>query len=241
VPDIQVSGSLAALMSEFDIIAHNLANVSTAGYKRRCSSFAEALGTQATDTATQSAEAELSQAVFDFSQGHLVQTDRTLDCALSGEGFFVIETPEGPLYTRHGVFQTNQNGQIVDFAGRVVAGVAGSILVPTDVSPARIHVANDGRVSVGDTFIGQFKLVDFPDNRDQLVPTGVNCFKAPPAVQPVDTDRVLVKQGYQEASNVKLVNELVNMIMVSRLYEANLKLVATSREATRSLLSIAMA
>jgi flagellar basal body rod protein FlgG len=57
----------------------------------------------------------------------------------------------------------------------------------------------------------------------------------------VDTDRVLVKQGYQEASNVKLVNELVNMIMVSRLYEANLKLVATSREATRSLLSIAMA
>ena len=109
----QVSASMDALTREFDVIAHNMANVTTAGFKRRCNSFTQALEAQS-GAGDEDAGEEASQGLFDFSQGGIVQTDRTLDFALHGEGFFVIESPEGPLYTRHGIFHTSQNGQIVD-------------------------------------------------------------------------------------------------------------------------------
>jgi flagellar basal body rod protein FlgG len=80
--------------------------------------------------------------------------------------------------------------------------------------------------------------VDFPDHENELVPAGTGSFSGPPEVEPVDVDSVVVKQGYQEASNVQLVNELVNMIMVSRLYEANAKVVESAADATSSLLSV---
>jgi flagellar basal body rod protein FlgG len=237
----QVSYSLEALTSEFNIIAHNLANVSTAGYKRRCSGFAEAIGRQTVETATETGETELSPMIFDLSQGNLVQTGRTLDFALLGKGFFVIETPEGPLYTRHGIFQINHIGQLVDSEGRVVAGTAGPIIVPTDTSPSRMHATSEGRIGVGSTVFGQFRIVDFPDHENDLVPAGAGCFAGPAEVEPVIADDAIVKQGYQEASNVQLVNELVNMIMVSRLYEANVKVVESKSDATSSLLSVGTA
>jgi len=233
----QVSASLDALTREFDVIAHNLANVSTVGYKRRCTVFSKAL-----DTATgagESGQEEPSEAVFDFSQGHLVQTNRILDCALHGKGFFVLETPEGPLYTRHGVFETNQNGQVVDISGRIVAGTGGPLVVPANVGLSRLHVSNNGRISADGAAIGQFRVVEFPDMEDRLVAAGENCFWAPQDVPPVDVDDPTVKQGFREASNVRLIDELVNMIMVSRMYEANMRLVNVKKDATSSLISAA--
>jgi len=235
----QVSASLDALTKEFDIVAHNLANANTAGYKRRCNAFTKALEEQAGTQGNGTSQDE-SQMSLDLSQGSLVQTDRTLDFALYGKGFFVIETPDGPLYTRHGVFQTNPNGQIVDLSGRVVAGAAGPISLPADVDPSGINVSADGRISAGDAAIGQFRVVEFPDTEDQLVPVGNTCFRAPQEVEPVDATSPVVKQGYQEASNVKLVDELVNMITVSRLYEANMRLVSVTKDTTSSMINVAM-
>jgi len=235
----QVSASLDALTREFDVIAHNLANVSTVGYKRRCSAFSEALGEQASTGAEGSGQEEPSQAVFDFSQGHLIQTDRVLDCALHGKGFFVVETPEGPLYTRHGVFETNQNGQVVDLSGRIVAGTAGPLVVPASAGLSRVHVGPDGRVSADGAPVGQFRVVEFADKEDQLVPAGENCFWAPEDVNPIDVENLVVKQGFREASNVRLIDELVNMITVSRMYEANMRLVNVTKDATSSLISAA--
>ncbi len=233
----EVSASLEALTREFEIIAHNMANVSTTGFKRRCNAFTNALAAQEQE---QAGGIEESPEVFDFSQGDLVQTDRTLDFALHGKGFFVIESPEGPLYTRHGIFTTNPNGQIVDTAGRLVAGLSGPLLVPAGVDAAQIHVSSDGRIHAGQALIGQFRIVEFADREDQLLPAGLNCFRAPQGVEPVDTPEATVKQGYKEASNVKLVDELVNMILVSRLYEANMKLVSVARETTSSTIGVAM-
>jgi len=234
----EVSASLSALTREFDIIAHNMANVSTAGFKRRCNSFTRALDAQSSTLEDQLEEN--ADAAFDFSQGGLVQTDRTLDFALYGKGFFVMESPEGPLYTRHGIFHTNQNGQIVDTEGRLVAGTSGPLIVPSSVDLSQIRVSDDGQVTAAGASIGQFRIVEFPGNEDQLLPAGLNCFLAPEGVEPVDALDAMVKQGYKEASNVKLVDELVNMIMVSRLYEANMKLVSAAREATSSMISVAM-
>ena len=235
----QVSASIDALERQFDIIAHNMANVSTAGFKRRCNNFTQAIAAQSAGPEG-AANAEPSQSPLDFSQGTLVQTDRTLDVALHGKGFFVIESPEGPLYTRHGIFQTNQNGQIVDTMGRLVAGTAGPLLVPPNVDVSEIRVDGTGRVSAGQAALGRFQIVGFGDREAQLLPAGLNCFRAPTDVRPVEAESITVRQGYEEASNVKLIDELVNMIMVSRLYEANMKLMTVNREASSSAISVAM-
>jgi flagellar basal-body rod protein FlgF len=233
----EVSASLDSLTREFDIIAHNMANVSTAGFKRRCNSFTHALAIQASG---ETAGEEQAQAVFDFSQGNLVRTGRTLDFALHGKGFFVIESPEGPLYTRHGIFATNPSGQLVDAAGRLVAGTAGPLLVPPGVDVSQIQVSGDGRLQAGPAAIGQLRVVEFAGKEQQLLPAGLNCFRAPADLEPTEVTDATVRQGFTEASNVKLVDELVNMIIVSRLYEANMKLVSVARDTTNSTISVAM-
>ena len=235
----QVSASVDALERQFEIIAHNMANVSTAGFKRRCNNFTQVIAAQSTGPEG-TADAESSESPLDFSQGTLVQTDRTLDVALYGKGFFVIESPEGPLYTRHGIFQTNRNGQIVDTMGRLVAGTSGPLLVPPNVDVSEIRVDGTGRVSAGQAALGRFQIVEFGQREAQLLPVGLNYFRAPTDVRPVDAVGVAVRQGYEEASNVKVIDELVNMIMVSRLYEANMKWVSVNRDNSNSAMSVAM-
>jgi flagellar basal-body rod protein FlgF len=237
----QISSSVDALMQEFYVVTHNLANVSTVGYKRRCNAFSRSLEAQGAGSETYSPGTIDLNSVFDFSQGNMVQTDRPLDFALCGKGFFVVETPEGPLYTRNGMFGTNENGQIVTANGRIVAGQGGPITIPPSVAPSQVSVSNDGSISAGGVAIGRFRLVDFRDNEDKLVSVGAHCFQMPDDnLVPVAPESIVVKQGYQEASNVKIVEELVDMIMVSRLYEANMKLISSQKEASSSILSVAM-
>jgi len=237
----QISSSVDALMREFDVITHNLANVSTVGYKRRCNAFSNSLSALQAGGGTEPPSSVTLKAALDFSQGGLVETGRPLDFALYGKGFFVIETPQGPLYTRNGVFSTNQNGQIVDSQGRIVSGEAGPITVPGNVGLSQLNVSGDGKIGAGSTDIGKFRLVDFKDSESKLVPVGENCYRMPDVdIRPVPADRIVVKNGYQEASNVKLIDELVDMIMVARLYEANMKLVTAQKEASNSVMSVAM-
>ena len=237
----QVSTSIEALTQEFEIITHNLANVSTVGYKRRCNAFSKILDEQPGGVETYSPGSVELNWVLDFSQGNAVETGRPLDCALHGKGFFVIETPEGLLYTRNGIFSTNQNGQIVDSQGRIVAGEAGPITIPTNVGISQLNISSDGSISAGGTAIGKFRLVDFQDDKDKLASAGENCYRMLDVnIVPVAAANIVVKQGYQEASNVKIIDELVDMIMVSRLYEANMKSITATQEASDSIMSVAM-
>jgi len=246
----QVSSSIDALTKEFEIIAHNLANVSTSGFKRRCNAFSQYIETPESVTETYSPGSIELNSVFDFSQGNIVETGRPLDFALYGKGFFVIETPNGPLYRRNGMFSTNQNGQIIDSQGRIIAGEAGPITIPNDVGiEPQINVSSDGSISAGGIAIGKFRLVNFGDNEDKLVPYGENCYRMPDSlqgdnilnIQPVAAENIVVKQGYQEASNVEIIDELVDMIMVSRLYEANMKFFTASMEVANTIISAIMA
>ena len=237
----QVSASIDALTREFEIVTHNLANASTVGYKRRCNAFARALDAQSTGTEDYSPGAVDLNEAFDFSQGSIVETGRRLDLALYGRGFFVIETAEGPLYSRNGMFSTNQNGQIVDSQGRTVAGEAGPITVPNNVGISQLNVSSDGTIYAGNANIGKLSIVDFGDDQSKLVPAGESCYRMlEPDIGPVAAESIVVKQGYQEASNVKIVDELVGMIMVSRLYEANMKFITAQKDASSELISVAM-
>lgn len=237
----QISTSLDALTKEYEIITHNLANVSTAGYKRRCNAFSKVLEARVTDPQAYSPGSVELETSFDFSQGNIVETNRKLDCALFGKGFFQVETPEGAVYTRSGIFNIDPNGQIIDFQSRIVSGQAGPITIPSNISISQISVSSDGSISAEGTNIGQFKLVDFGDNENKLAPIGGSCYRmTEPDIVPVAAENVIVKQGFQEASNVQIIDELVDLIMVSRLYEANVDFLNAGKETTSSLISVAM-
>lgn len=237
----QVSSSISALMREFNIITHNLANVSTAGYKRRCNAFSKSLEAHMAGGEKGLAGDITSNASLDFSQGGMVQTGRPLDFGLSGKGFFVIETQNGPLYTRNGTFQMNTNGQLVNSQGQAVAGSGGPITIPGGLAPSQLTVSEDGTITSDGVTVGKLNVVDFGEDEGKLVPAGMSCFAMPDEdVVPQAATNVSVKQGYQESSNVNMVDELVNMIMVSRLYEANMKFITAKKEAAGSLMSVAM-
>ncbi len=236
----QVSAAIGDLKNEFNVIAHNLANVTTVGYKRRYNTFSKALMAQGAGTGEMPPADGSPAPAFDFSQGAIQPTGRPLDIALGGKGFFVIETPEGPLYTRNGMFSLDKDMRIVDMSERVVASDSGPIVVPSDVGLSQVNVSDDGSVSAAGLLIGKFKVVDFGEDEKQLVPVGDCCFQAPEDIRPKDAEGVVVKQGCQESSNVEMVEEMVDMIMVSRLYEANMQFVSVKRDAGKSLTSVAM-
>jgi len=163
-----LGSSINSLINEYHTIAHNLANINTAGYKRKVNLFSRVLHNQmggGLENAVAAGE------VQNFSQGTLLRTDRTLDLAITGKGFFVVETPDGPLYTRNGVFHINPAGRIVDLSGRTVAGADAPISVPANVSELSITISEDGTVRAGEAELGRLRVVDFGDRAIVRTPT----------------------------------------------------------------------
>ena len=175
---------------------------------------------------------------IDFTQGGLVRTGRGLDLALNGKGFFVIETAAGPRYTRNGVFRTNPQGQLVDSAGRMVAGEGGPITLPPNVNAEMVSVAQDGTISAQGRALGKLRIVDF-ESYAGLQPVGDSLYSAGLDGEPVPAANASVQQGFQETSNVKAVEELVGLITVTRLYEANIKGIQAQDERKQNLLRVA--
>jgi flagellar basal body rod protein FlgG len=159
--------------------------------------------------------------------------------ALDGEGFFVVETPSGSLYTRCGKFRTNGEGQLVDPMGRLVAGDNGPITVPASVSSSDVVIARDGRVSAGGRALGKLKIVQFTDPT-QLTSVGTGCFQAKANAEVKDADKVAVEQGSYESSNVSVVEELVGLLTVTRMYEASLKGISAQDDQGKQILQVAM-
>ena len=236
--------ALTGLADEYHAIAHNLANANTTGYKRLVGTFTGggASPGEAAESAAEDGAASVPQAStgIDFSQGRLVRTGRSLDAALSGKGFFVLETDRGERYTRNGVFRADAQGQLVDGSGRTVAGQGGPVTVPTSVSPMQVEIAPDGRILAGGTAIGQLRIVEFEDPA-VLEPEGSGAFVAPADARPAPAENTTVQQGFQEASNVDAVTELVGLIQVTRLYQANVQVMANTGSRAKDLLRIAMA
>lgn len=233
------SSSLEGLNQEYLSITNNLANASTVGYKRRLSAFAQVLsGEQSSAQMAEFGKIETTAAV-DFSQGGVNHTGRNLDLALAGDGFFVVETPQGELYTRNGTFRLNNDRQLVDSTGQMVAGLSGPIVMPASTSTLDIQVSRDGSISAGGTVIGKLKLVKF-ENPQKLEAYGGNYFRAVEGVVAELADGLTVEQGVQESSNVDIVKELVSLIMVTRVYEANIKSITTRDEQIENILNVAM-
>ena len=234
----QITSSVDSLMKEYSTIAHNLANVSTTGFKRSVNSFTKQA--EESDGATGTGQIGIKGSI-DFTQGSLLRTGRPLDVSISGKGFFVVERPdESPVYCRNGVMHVNKAGQLVDLEGRLMAGAEGPIVIPPEVSTAQINIAGDGAVSAGDMKFGRLKMVDFGEDEGKLASVGKNCFATTEEdIEPEEAKEMTVRQGFLENSNVKLVEELVSLVTVTRQYETNMKLLSKRSENNKVMVGVA--
>jgi flagellar basal-body rod protein FlgF len=214
------------LERQLDVVANNVANVNTTGYKADRSLFQEYLASNAHEDNFASSDRRVSfvqdRATFhDFSPGPTQETKNPLDVAIDGSGFLVVQTPAGERYTRDGGLQINNQGQLVNASGYQVLGNSGPIVFqPTDKS---INIATDGNVTVQegtartDSVRGKLRMVSFAQAQ-QLLKEGSNLYSAGTgtAAAPDPTSRL--RQGFIEKSNVNSVTEMSRMIEITRTY-----------------------
>jgi flagellar basal-body rod protein FlgF len=238
------SSDLGALTKQYQAITHNLANANTVGYKRQVSNFRRVMNNLAGDGDPTPGSHHIGHTVkndvqMDFTQGVFEATGRPLDLAVNGEGaFFVIETAQGPLYSRNGSFHLSPEGKLVDAGGRQIAGQNGQITVPSDVGETQIQIGRDGTLSADGNSFGGIKLVKVED-LTQLKPAGGGCYRLPATVRPKTDDEAELVQGHLEKSNVDAVEELVKLIQVTRLYEAGVKTIASQDDRLQNLMRVA--
>lgn len=218
-----------ALERQINVIANNVANINTSGFKANNSLFEEFLMPTARADNFAGLDKRLSytqdRATYhDFSQGAVERTSNPLDVAINGNAFFAVQTPGGERYTRAGGFQINAQGQLVTADGMAVLGEGGPIVFqPGDQN---INIAKDGTVTVReganttvDSIRGKIKLVNF-DQPQRLVKEGNSLYSAPNGVtaSAAGTTSTLA-QGAVEKSNVSGVTEMSRMITVMRTYQ----------------------
>jgi len=246
---------LEAQQTNMDVIANNLANVSTTGFKRQRAVFEDLLyqtlrqpGAQSSEQTTIPSGLQLGTGVRPVaterihSQGNLTATNNSKDLAIEGHGFFQVLMPDGTTgYTRDGSFQIDQNGQMVTASGYQIQP---AITLPADADT--LTVGKDGLVSVtvpGQTApqqVGQLPVSTFI-NDSGLESIGENLYRetqasgAPNETTPGLNGGGSLRQGYTEASNVNVAEELVSMIQTQRAYEINSKAVSTSDQMLQRL------
>ena len=239
---------MSAQQTQLDVISHNLANVSTTGYKRNNAVFEDLIyqnlrqvGANTTEQNQLPTGLHLGLGVRtvatsrNFVQGSLQESKNNLDVAINGNGFLEVTMPDGTIgYTRDGSFQVDAQGRLVNSSGLPVAN---GITVPANATS--VSISADGVVSAtvpGNTQpqpLGNLAMSSFI-NPAGLEPIGQNLFKEsaasgqPQQGTPGTNGLGILKQGFLEASNVNVVEELVTMIQTQRTYEMNSKAIQTS-------------
>ena len=215
---VSLSQQLAAYRS-MDVIANNLANLSTPAFKREAVKFEEFVQ-QVQPSEDQSGPQTVSfvqdtGVVRDLSEGRLERTGAPYDLAINGKGYFVVQTAAGDRYTRNGHLTLNGDGQLITDSGDAIQGDGGPITITAD--DGDIHVAADGTVSGKQGQIGKFKVVDFANERT-LQKEGDSLYST--AQSPTAVANAQIMQGTLETSNVEPVIEISRMIDVMRAYQA---------------------
>jgi flagellar basal-body rod protein FlgF len=213
------------LERQVDVVANNVANVNTNGFKTDQSLFQEYLKTGAHEDNFLGKDRSVSYVLDsgtyrDFSQGALQSTSNPLDVAIDGAGFLAVQTAAGERYTRDGSLHINSQGQLVTVTGDPVLGTGGPIVLqPTDHD---VSISPDGTVTVldglarTDSIRGKLRLVSFADPQ-QLLKEGSNLYSAAAGAAQPDV-RSTVQQGFIEKSNVNAVAQMSTLIEVNRAY-----------------------
>jgi flagellar basal-body rod protein FlgG len=239
---------MQAQQMNIDVIANNLANVNTTGFKRNRVDFEDLVyrslaATRGTIDQTAQAAAQIGVGTSVagsgkiFSVGDVKKTDQPFDLAVQGQGFFEVVMPDGTsAYTRNGAFRLRADGLLETQDGHTLSS---KVQVPPDATSVKIE--SDGRVTAAipneqqPTDIGRLDLVSFV-NPSGLSPIGENLYVTTPSSgdplfgTPGQNGLGTLAQGFLEASNVRLIDELVGLIVAQRAYETNAKVVQASDE-----------
>lgn len=220
-----VARGMIAFQRENDVLANNLANVSTIGYKGQqvvYQSFPEILMSRLdesgkTQIGTKGNGARIAGTATNFHNGSLYKTDNDFDFALEGPGFFAVQTPQGTAYTRNGHFTLNNLGEIVTTEGYLLLGQNG----PIQTQGKNIQVDPNGVVSVDGQADDNIRFVEFT-NPNALERLGDNLYRAGAgAAETQATGQI--RQGYLEQSNVNVILGMTQLINATRLYEMSQK------------------
>ncbi|HHU71004.1 MAG TPA: flagellar hook-basal body protein [Clostridiales bacterium] len=221
-----------------DIIANNLANAATVGYKKESvtnQSFDQVLTTKIKDESEayndrpigrMNLGVKLGEVYTNYNQGSIRQTSNTYDLALDGKGFFNIAVTNrlgevSTKYTRNGSFTMTNDGFIVDKEGNRLLGEGGEIAVPTEA--AEVVIDESGGVFADGNFIDTILVTDF-ENYDYLSKFGDTMVEPLEGAVEIETG-ASIRQGFTEQSNVNVVSEMVDLINITRNYEANQKVI----------------
>ena len=220
-----------ALRRQLDVVANNIANMSTPGFKAQDVLFQEYAAGGRGD--------EAYSMVSDYGtyrnarSGPVTRTENPLDVAIEGNGFLVVETAEGPRYTRSGRMSIGPDRQLVDSNGLPILGEGDRpIVVPPEAT--EITIAKDGTISNVNEQIGRLRVVRF-DREQFLTEQGRGLFSSTEPAQPVQDVRV--HQGSLEGSNVQPVIEMTRMIELQRQYQSTQRLLETEHENQRNAIS----
>lgn len=220
-----VTRGMVAFQKENDVLANNLANVSTVGFKGQqviYQSFPEMLMSRLDDSGkheigSKGSGARVVGTVSNFNAGSLYKTDNDFDLSLEGPGFFAIQTPQGLAYTRNGHFTLNNLGQMVTAEGFPLLGKNG----PVQTQGKNIQVDLNGIVKVDGMQDDQIRIADF-NNPNALERIGDNLYRAATGVNQVP-GTAEVRQGFLEQSNVNVILGMTQLINATRLYEMSQK------------------
>ena len=235
---------LSGASNDLDVIGNNIANANTVGFKQGQAQFADMYANSVATAVNNQIGigSQMSEVQQQFGQGTITTTNQALDIAINGNGFFQVTMPDGTTsYTRDGSFQTNSQGQLVTSSGFPVSP---AITIPLNATS--LTIGSDGTVSItqpgstANTTVGQLQIATFI-NPTGLQSNGENLMTetassgTPNVVTPGLNGAGQLQQGFVEASNVNVVQELVNMIQTQRAYEINSKAVTTSDQMLQTL------
>lgn len=227
---VAMSGAKQAMEQQASV-ANNMANISTPGFRAQVNSF-RAVPVVGEEAATRAFVAAITPGA-DFSQGPLTETGRALDVAVRGDGWLVVQTPDGgEAYTRVGNLQVGADGQLLTMGARPLVGEGGALVVPPG---STVQIAANGAITargagdplVGVAEVGRLKLVNPPTT--DLVRGDDGLFRMREGLPPAEADAaVTVASGVVEGSNVNAVEAMVSMIAQARSFEMQMKSMQTA-------------
>lgn len=231
----QSAAAMSALERWQDIVTQNITAGQSAGYQKRTVQFSglpmgeHLVGGRARVGEGQSGVFPKLNVSISFQPGEIQSTKRELDVALQGEGFFVVQAPDGrKIYTRNGELRVRSD-RTLSAAGAGEILTEGGTPIQTLQKGGPIAINKDGTVYQGETLLGKLQVVKFQDT-SSLVPQGPG-YVSNNGTEPVSVEKPEVIQGYLESCNATALREMVDLVTISRAYEANQKLVQ-SREGT---------
>jgi len=227
-----------ALQRQLDVVANNVANITTDGFKRRSVRFSEYLMPVASADAAPAGSRRISYvhdpaSPLDISGGAIERTGNPLDVAIRGNGFFVVETAAGERYTRNGALSLNQSGDLVTADGHRVLTTQGPLSF--SAADGAISIASDGTISTAQGTRGRLRLVSFA-NPESLASEGRNLFASRQPAVPADAS-VRLDTGALERSNVSGVAEITRMMDITRSYTSLAQTIQKTDELRRNTLA----